>query len=168
MSLRSKTIFRLAAGALAAAVVLAAPSAHAEGAGPFEILAGSWSGNGAISTSDGVHERVRCVAKYVSQGGGHSLGIDLRCASDSYKVEFSGSIVLTGDALSGNWFESTRRVGGKISGRASGNLIDIRADGDTFTALLAIKTQGTHQTFSMSSPGAKLSQFSIALNRAPR
>jgi hypothetical protein len=168
MSLRSRTIFHLAAGALAAAAVLATPSAHAEGAGPFEILAGSWSGNGVINTSDGVHERVRCNAKYVSQSGGRSLGIDLRCASDSYKVEFTSSIVLAGDALSGNWFESTRRVGGKISGRASGNQIDIRADGDTFTALLNVKTQGTHQTFSLSSPGAKLSQFSIALNRAAR
>jgi hypothetical protein len=168
MSLRSKTIFPLAAGALAAALVLAAPSAHAESAEPFEILAGSWSGNGVVNTSDGLHERVRCVAKYVSQRGGHTLGIDLRCASDSYKVEFTGSIVQAGDALSGNWFERTNRVGGRISGRANGNQIDMRADGDTFTALLTVKTQGTHQTFSMSSPGAKLSQFSIALNRAPR
>jgi hypothetical protein len=168
MSLRSKTTFRLSAGALAAAVVLATPSTHAEGAGPFEILAGSWSGNGVFNTSDGVHERVRCIAKYVSKNDGHSLGIDLRCASDSYKVEFTSSIVQTGDALSGNWFETTRRVGGKISGRANGNQIDFRADGDTFTAILSVKTQGSHQMFSMSSPGAKLSQFSIALNRAAR
>jgi hypothetical protein len=168
MSLRSKTAFHLAAGGLAAAVALATPSAQAEGAGPFEILAGSWSGNGIVNTSDGLHERVRCVAKYVSQNSGHSLGIDLRCASDSYKVEFTGSIVQAGDALSGNWFERTNRVGGRISGRANGNQIDVRADGDTFTALLTLKTQGGRQMFSMSSPGAKLSQFSIALNRAAR
>jgi hypothetical protein len=168
MPLRSKTIFQLAAGALAAAVLLAAPSARAESAGPFENLAGSWSGNGSVNTSDGLHERVRCIAKYVSENSGHSLGIDLRCASDSYKVEFTGSIVQAGNALSGNWFERTNRVGGRISGRANGNQIDVRADGDTFTALLSVKTQGSHQTFSMSSPGAKLSQFSIALNRAAR
>jgi hypothetical protein len=168
MSLRSKTILRLAGGALAATLVLAAPSARAEGAGPFEILAGSWSGNGVVNTSDGLRERVRCIAKYASQNGGHSLGIDLRCASDSYKVEFTGSIVQAGDALSGTWFERTNRVGGRISGRANGNQIDVRADGDTFTALLSVKTQGSRQTFSMSSPGAKLSQFSIALNRAAR
>jgi hypothetical protein len=172
MLLQSRAAFRLAlaASGLAAMVTLAAPPTRAQGAGPFEALAGSWSGSGIVNTSDGLRERVRCVAKYVSQDSGHGVRIDLRCASDSYKVEFSGSIVQSGDSLSGNWFESTNRVGGKISGRAngSGNQINVRADGDTFTALLSVKTQGTRQTFSMESPGAKLSEFSIALNRASR
>ena len=170
MSLQSRTAFRLAlaAGGLAALVMLAASPARAEGQGPFEALAGSWSGNGTVNTSDGLHERVRCIAKYVSQNSGHGVRIDLRCASDSYKVEFSGSIVQVGDSLSGNWFERTNRVGGRISGRANGNQINVRADGDTFTALLSVKTQGSRQVFSMESPGAKLSEFSIALNRASR
>jgi hypothetical protein len=172
MSLQSRTAFRLAlaAGGLAALVMLAAPTVRAQGTGPFEALAGSWSGDGVVNTSDGLRERVRCLAKYVSQNSGHGVRIDLRCASDSYKVEFSGSIVQAGDSLSGNWFESTNRVGGKISGRTngSGNQITVRADGDTFTALLSVKTQGSRQVFSMESPGAKLSQFSIALNRASR
>jgi hypothetical protein len=172
MSLRSKTDFLrcLAGGALVATVLLAASPTYAQGtaAGPFEALAGTWSGSGVVNTSDGLHERVRCTAKYVSQNSGHSVRLDLLCASDSYKVEFNSSIVQSGDALSGNWFESTRRVGGKISGRANGNRIDVRADGDTFTALLTVTTQGSRQTFSMESPGAKLSEFSIAFNRAPR
>jgi hypothetical protein len=167
MSLQSRTAFRLAlaSGGLAAMIMLAAPTAHAEGAGPFEALAGSWSGNGTASTSDGGRERVRCIAKYAPQSSGHRLGIDLRCASDAYKVEFIGTIVETGEALSGTWFESTRRVGGKISGKASGNQFNVRADGETFTALLSVKTQGNHQIFDMESPGAWVPRFSIALNR---
>src|SRR5260370_1276139 len=97
MSLRSKTDFlrRLAGGALVATALLTASPAYAQGtaAGPFEALAGTWSGNGAVNTSDGLHERVRCTAKYVSQNSGHSVRLDLLCASDSYKVEFSSSIV---------------------------------------------------------------------------
>jgi hypothetical protein len=170
MSLRSSTAFRLAltAGGLAAMVAFTAPAHAQSAAGPFDILAGSWSGNGTANTSDGGRERVRCIAKYAPQSSGHRLGIDLRCASDSYKVEFIGTIIQTGDALSGTWFESTRRVGGKISGKANGNQFDVRADGETFTALLSVKTQGSHQTFSMESPGALVSRFSIALNRASR
>jgi hypothetical protein len=171
-TLRSKVAFLLAltGGAVATMVVFTAPPTYAQGtaAGPFDALAGTWSGNGVVNLSDGSRERVRCIAKYVSQNSGYNVRLELRCASDSYKVEFSSSIVQSGGSLSGNWFESTRRVGGKISGRANGGQIDVRADGDTFMALLAVKTQGSRQSFSMESPGARLSEFSIALNRAPR
>jgi hypothetical protein len=168
LRLKAALLPALTAAVLAAALELAATAAGAQNAGPFEILAGSWSGTGAVNTSDGLHERVRCIAKYVSQNSGHSVKIDLRCASDSYKVEFNGSIEQSGDGLSGNWFESTRRVGGKITGKVNGNQLNVRAEGDTFTALLSVKTQGTRQTFSMESPGAYVPQFSIALNRAVR
>ena len=74
----------------------------------------------------------------------------------------------TGDSLSGNWFESTYRVGGTISGRNTGREINARAEGDTFTALLTVKTNGRRQVFLMESPGAKVSQVSINLSQAPK
>jgi hypothetical protein len=167
MSSRSKTACALTfAAAGLAAVLLAAPPARAQTAGPFEVMAGSWSGSGVVNTSDGSRERVRCLAKYVSEKAGNGVQLDLRCATDSYKVEFTSSIVQTGGALSGNWFERTRRVGGQISGKAEGDEVNVRASGQTFTALLNVKTQGTRQTFSMESPGAWIPEFSIALNRA--
>jgi hypothetical protein len=155
----------LAPGALAL-VLLAAPPALAQSTGPFEALAGSWSGSGMVNTSDGSHERVRCLAKYVSEKAGNRVQLDLRCATDSYKVEFTSSIDQSGGSLSGNWFERTRRVGGQISGKAEGDQVNVRASGQTFTALLSVKTQGSRQTFSMESPGAWIPEFSIALNRA--
>jgi hypothetical protein len=166
MSPRSSAARRLVltAAGLAATIIFTAP-VSGETAGPFDILAGSWSGNGTANTSDGGRERVRCIAKYAPQSSGHRLGIDLRCASDAYKVEFIGTIIETGNALSGTWFESTRRIGGKISGKAAGNQFNVRADGETFTALMSVKTQGNHQTFDMESPGAWIPRFSIALNR---
>jgi hypothetical protein len=167
MSVRSRTACRLTlAAAGLGAILLAALPAGAQTAGPFEVMAGSWSGGGVVNTSDGSHERVRCLAKYVSEKAGHAVQLDLRCATDSYKVEFTSNIVQTGSSLSGNWFERTRRVGGQISGKADGNQVNVRASGETFTALLSVKTQGTRQTFSMESPGAWIPEFSIALNRA--
>ena len=147
-------------------LLFAAPPARAQAAGPFEVMAGSWTGSGMVNTSNGSHERVRCLAKYVSEKAGNGVQLDLRCATDSYKVEFTSSIVQSGGSLSGNWFERTRRVGGEISGKAVGDEVNVRASGQTFTALLNVKTQGTHQTFSMESPGAWVPEFSIALNRA--
>jgi hypothetical protein len=156
------------APAVLALLLLAAPPARAQSTGPFEVLAGSWSGTGTVNTSDGLHERVKCLAKYVPEKAGNSLQLDFRCASDSYKVEFTSDIAQSGGALSGNWFERTRRVGGSITGKANGNQFNMRASGDTFTALLNVTTQGSHQTFSMQSPGAYVPEFSIALNRATR
>jgi hypothetical protein len=73
----------------------------------------------------------------------------------------------TDESLSGNWFESTHRVGGSISGRNTGNEINARAEGHTFTALLAVRTNGHRQAFLMQSPGAKVSRVSINLSQAP-
>jgi len=75
----------------------------------------------------------------------------LRCASDAYNFELSNNIMQTGDSLSGNWFESTHRVGGSISGRNTGRVINARAEDDTFTALLTVKTNGHRQVFLMES-----------------
>jgi hypothetical protein len=149
-----------------ALMLLAASPGRGQAAGPFDVMAGSWSGSGVVNTSDGSHERVRCIAKYVSEKGGNGVQLDLRCATDSYKVEFTSSIVQSGGSLSGNWFERTRKVGGQISGSVQGDQVSVRASGQTFTAILSVKTQGTRQTFSMESPGAWIPEFSIALNRA--
>lgn len=174
MSLRSKPplLSALVGGACVATVFICASPALPEGisraSGPFDALTGLWSGNGVVETSDGLHERVRCKATYVAQNSGHNVQLELRCASDAYKFELSSNIMQTGDALSGNWFESTHRVGGSISGRNTGHQIEARAEGDTFSALLTVRTIGRRQSFLMESPGAKVSQVSISLSQAAK
>ena len=74
----------------------------------------------------------------------------------------------TGSSLSGNWFESIHRVGGSVSGRNTGSEINVRTEGDTFTALLTVKTNGHRQVFPMQSPGAKVSHASINPSQAPK
>jgi hypothetical protein len=82
--------------------------------------------------------------------------------------ELSSNIIQNGEALSGDWFESTHRVAGKISGRNADGLIEARAEGDTFTALLTVGTKGSRQSFLMECPGAKVAEVSIDLRREPR
>jgi hypothetical protein len=129
----------------------------------FEDVAGSWSGAGSMKTKDGPRERVRCKADYVAKNEGQSVKLNLRCASDAYKMDLSANIDQSGRNLSGNWFESQYRQGGKISGQNVNGLIELKAESDTIVALLTVHTRGNRQSFVMESPGAWVSQVSIDL-----
>jgi hypothetical protein len=159
----------------AALVGLAVVSAHADplhlaGAtmGPFGDLGGIWTGNGLIRMQDGAQERIRCYGKYVVETGGNNLQQELRCASDSYKFEMSTNISETGGQLAGIWSENTRHVAGHVTGSANSTTIQARADGDTFTALLAVHTHGDQQSVTISSPGSAIAEVSIQLTRGAK
>jgi hypothetical protein len=162
---RQTAVIRWTLQCTALMAILAAAPAYAQQS--FDNVAGSWSGGGMMKPSDGPRERVRCKVDYVPKNNGQSLKLNLRCASDAYKMELSANIDQNGTDLSGNWFESQYRQGGKISGKNVNGVIKARVEGDTITALLNVQTKGNHQTFAMESPGAWISQVSIDLVRQP-
>jgi hypothetical protein len=163
---RHKAIIRWILRCVSLIAILAAAPAYAQQS--FENVAGSWSGGGVMKPSDGPRERVRCKADYVPKNNGQSVKLNLRCASDAYKMELSANIDQDGTNLSGNWFESQYRQGGKLSGKNVNGLIEAKVESDTITALLSVQTKGNRQTFAMESPGAWVSQVSIDLVREPR
>ena len=134
----------------------------------FDSVAGSWSGNGLMKPSDGPRERVRCKIQYSPKNSGQSVKMDVRCASDAYKMNLNANIDQSGSALTGNWFESQYRQGGKVSGRNVNGVIEGKIEGDTITALMTVRTKGNRQTFVMESPGAWISHVSIDLVRDAR
>ena len=134
----------------------------------FDSVAGTWSGNGLMKPSDGPRERVRCKIQYAPKNAGQSVKMDVRCASDAYKMDLNANIDQNGSALSGNWFEREYRQGGKVSGRYVNGVIESKIEGDTITALLTVRTKGNRQTFVMESPGAWISHVSIDLVRDAR
>jgi hypothetical protein len=134
----------------------------------FDSVAGSWSGGGSMKPSDGPRERVRCKVDYIVKNAGQSVKMNVRCASDAYKMDLSANIDENGTALSGNWFESQYRQGGKVSGQNVNGLIEAKVESETITALLTVQTKGNHQTFVMEAPGMWVSQVSIDLVRDPR
>ncbi len=146
--------------------MLAAAPAYAEQT--FDSVAGSWSGGGWMTTKDGPRERVRCKVDYIVKNASQSVKMNVRCASDAYKMDLSANIDQSGTALSGNWFESEYRQGGQVSGQNVNGLIEAKVESATITALLTVRTKGSHQTFVMESPGAWISQVSIDLARNPR
>ena len=146
--------------------VLATSPARAEQS--FDNVAGSWSGGGMMKPSDGPRERVRCKVDYILKNAGQSVKMNVRCASDAYKMDLNANIDQNGTALSGNWFESQYRQGGKLSGQNVNGVIEAKVESDTITALLTVNTKGNRQTFVMDSPGAWVSHVSIDLVRDAR
>jgi hypothetical protein len=158
-------IYRILRYALVMTIHTTAP-AYAEQS--FDNVAGSWSGSGSMKPSDGPRERVRCKVDYIVKNAGQSVKMNVRCASDAYKMDLNANIDENGTALSGNWFESQYRQGGKVSGQNVNGLIEAKVESDTITALLTVHTKGNHQSFVMESPGAWVSHVSIDLVRDPR
>lgn len=161
--------FRQAVFAAAMVSLLASPSlAQQPAEGPFAALPGSWAGTGTIALSSGAKERIRCRATYRLEGSSTDLRLEIGCTSDSYKFELQSHITYSDRAISGSWNETTRGVGGTVTGSASGTQIRARAEGQTFTALLAMNTRGTRQSVSIQSPGSEMSDITIDLTRGSK
>src|SRR5258708_31191681 len=144
--------------------LLASPSlAQPPGASPFAALPGAWSGTGTIAMSSGAKERIRCRAAYRLDSSSTDLRLEMSCASDSYKFELQSHITYSDNAISGSWNETTRGVGGTISGSATPTQIRAKAEGQTFTAILAMNTRGPKQSVSVQSPATELSTFTLDL-----
>lgn len=134
-------------------------------ASPFVAMAGTWSGSGTLSTTDGGQERLRCRATYNVTPTGTELRLNLRCASESYNFDLAGDVEYRGGAISGSWSEATRNASGTISGRAIGDHVDAAARGDNFSANLSLTTRGSRQSISIRPQGTNITGVSLALNR---
>jgi hypothetical protein len=148
--------------------LLAWPSLAQPAEGPFAGLPGSWTGTGTIAMSSGAKERIRCRAAYRLDSSSTDLRLEMSCTSDSYKFELQSHITYADNAITGSWNETTRGVGGNITGSASGAQIRARAEGQTFTAILAMNTRGSKQSVSIQSPGSEMSNITIDLTRGSK
>jgi hypothetical protein len=155
----TRTALFLASLSLSAGAALAAP------ASPFVAMAGTWSGGGVLSTSDGQEEQLRCRASYDVAGGGEQLRLNLRCASASYNFDLASEVEYRGGAISGSWSEASRNTSGTLSGRAAGDHVEAAARGDSFSAHLSLTTRGGRQTVSIQPQGTNITSVSLALSR---
>jgi len=153
---------------IASAILVISAQARAEPGSerPFLGLSGHWSGAGTVTMANGATERIRCKAAYAVNATGKAFQQTLRCASNSYRVEISSSVISEGGSLSGSWAEATRGVAGNISGRASGAEIVVNVAGAGFTAHLDLRTQGDRQSVTIRPQGGtNVTAVSIALRK---
>ncbi len=137
----------------------------AEAASPFAELDGAWSGSGRIRLEDGKSEVLKCKAYYLPKSGGAELGLALRCASASNKIELRANLASSGSRVSGSWEERTFNASGSVSGHASDNRIDLSIDGGGFNGSMAVTTTGRSQVISVSTNGIALRGVNVNLQR---
>jgi hypothetical protein len=118
-----------------------------------------------MKLSEGPNERIRCKATYVVKKPEKSMNFELKCASDAYKMVLSAQIEQDGSVISGNWFESEYRQGGKIYGKSTDGLVEARIEGNTVAAFVTIRTKANHQSFLLDAPGAWASEVAVELDR---
>jgi hypothetical protein len=144
---------------------LAVASAPAKAASPFADLNGSWSGSGRIKLDDGKTEGLKCKAYYLPKGGGAELGLALRCASASNKIELRANLASSGNRVSGSWEERTFNASGSVTGSASDNRINLTINGGGFNGTMAVTTNGKSQVISVSTQGIALRGVNVNLQR---
>lgn len=134
---------------------------------PFDRLAGQWSGKGTIELSDGTREPIRCRAVYDVLAAQKNLQLSIRCASESYSFELLSSVTYAAGAVTGTWTETTRNMGGTISGKASGDNFHVTAVSPAFTAGLTLTTHGDRQSVVIQpeDPHASVKRAAFSLQR---
>lgn len=137
---------------------------RADAAGAFSNLAGSWSGSGQMRLEGGRTENLRCRANYTDRSRGNGLGISIRCASASSKVDLRASLTGSGNRVSGSWEEREFNTGGNASGTANGNQISLSINGG-IDGSMTVTTNGGRQSVSITTENVALKGIRIALAR---
>jgi hypothetical protein len=150
---------------LLASLCLPGSAAQAAVTSPFAAMAGSWSGDGMLSTTDGNQERLRCRASYDVGSTGAELHLSLRCASESYNFDLASDVQYRGGAISGSWSEASRNASGTLSGSAAGDRIEASAKGESFSANLSLTTRGGRQIVTIRPQGTNIADVSLTLQR---
>jgi hypothetical protein len=115
---------------------------------------------------NGKSERIRCRARYSVTQAGEVLQQELRCASDSYKLDVNSTAQSDGGALSGTWAELTRNVTGTLSGHASGGSIQGRVTALGFSAGLTVDTTGNTQSVTIVPEGNDVRSVVVSMRRS--
>jgi hypothetical protein len=90
---------------------------------------------------------------------------ELRCASDSYRIDVSSTAQSDGDSLAGTWTELTRNVKGSLSGRASRGSIQARVTALGFSADLTVHTAGNTQSVTITPEGNDVRSVAVIMKR---
>jgi len=147
--------------------LLASPTwaARPDTGSAFSQLAGTWSGSGQIRLEGGRTEALRCRASYTDHNDGASLGISLRCASASNKVDLHAQLKAAGTRVSGAWEERQFNAAGSAAGTASGNQIILAISGGGLEGSMHVTTNGSRQSVSIETQNVALKGIQIALAR---
>jgi hypothetical protein len=153
---------------LALAIVVAATAfaGAARADSPFSALNGSWAGAGQIRLEGGSTESLKCRAYYTSKDDGDGLGLAIRCASASNKIELRANLNYERGKISGNWEERQFNAAGSVTGQASASRFNLAITGGGFSGSMSVSVNGSSQSVSIQTNGIGLKAVNINLSRS--
>ncbi len=152
-------------GAVLAVLMIAASFSAARAETPFQTLAGTWAGSGQIKLENGKTEALKCRAFY-TQKEAAGLGLALRCASASNKIELRANLNQSGSQVDGSWEERTFNATGTVSGKVSASRINLSITGGTFSGSMNVAITGARHSVSIETNGIGLRAVNISLSRS--
>jgi hypothetical protein len=151
-------------------VIAAASLIHASGTpaiaadNPFHSLAGTWTGSGTANFEGGTKESLRCKGYYTNGSGGSNLGLSIRCANASAKVELRANLNYADGNVSGDWEERTYNQSGTVTGKASASKLSLAINGGIQGSMSVSVTGGSHSV-SVITSGPVLKGINISMSR---
>jgi hypothetical protein len=143
-----------------AALILGVPAGPASA---VNDLPGKWTGWGSIQLANGSSERVKCIVEYAVKGP--SVLQNLRCASQSYRIDATAKLNIQNGEVSGDWEEKSYSAVGSIAGKSSGSNFNLSIQGLVFSAAMAVATTGCKQSINITPQGFDIAKISIGLGR---
>jgi len=140
-------------GIVVAAAAFALATAAGAGDNPFQTLAGTWSGSGTVRLEGGKTERMSCKGYYTNPGGGSGLGLSIRCANASSRIELRANLSYANGAVSGSWEERNYNASGDVTGKASSNRLNLAIAGGV-TGSMSVSVGGGGHSVSIATEGA--------------
>ena len=92
------------------------------------------------------------------------MGLSLRCASASNRIELRARLSFRGDRVSGTWEERSYNASGDVSGVASGSSLRLGFRG-SITGYMVVTTRGVSQSISVRTDGSGLRGVNVSLRR---
>jgi hypothetical protein len=133
---------------------------------PFATLNGSWSGAGQIKLEGGSSESLKCKAYYTTKEDGAGLGLAIRCASASNKIELRANLNYASGKVTGDWEERQFNAAGRVTGQASSNRLNLSIEGGGVTGSMTVALDGGRHSVSIQTTGTGLKAVNINLSRS--
>lgn len=143
--------------------LLTAAASMTAGATIVTDLPGRWTGWGSVTLATGQSEQVKCVATYFVEGA--TVRQNLRCASQSYKIDAVANLSVANGRVTGQWEERTWSVGGSVTGRQTDKGFDLAINGPNFGAAMLVGGTNCKQSINIMPKGFEISRIALNLGK---
>jgi hypothetical protein len=149
---------------LAAVVVTVGAASSVKAESPFGVLTGTWSGAGQVRFTGGSSEALKCRAYYTPKDA-TNMGLAIRCASTSAKIELRANLAYDGGKVTGSWEERTFNASGNVTGQATASKLNLAIQGGGFSGSMAVGINGGSQTVSIQTQGTGFTNVNIHMSK---